>query len=173
VPVNPEVRASWTNAVDQVTPDTHGTYGRATRTGDKSFTGFRETIWRWRVAFQNDFAARMEWTTKPVTEANHPPVPRLRHANAISVQSGVRFVLDAGGSSDPDGDSLSYRWYQYPEAGTWKQPIALNGADNLYRRAFVAPKVTKPETAHFILEVTDKGTPTLTRYQRVVVTITP
>ena len=39
--------------------------------------------------------------------------------------------------------------------------------------SFKAPVVTKPETAHFILRVTDKGTPPLTRYKRVLVTILP
>jgi hypothetical protein len=171
VPVEPETRAIWTNAQDRVTPDVAGEHGRATRPGDKTSTGFRETLWRWRVAIQNDFAARMAWTT--LKNANHPPVPRLKHATAITLRSGERFTLDAGGSSDPDGDSLSYRWYHYPEPGSWPQPIALENADNLYRRAFVAPKVTKRETAHFILEVTDKGSPALTRYQRVLVTIDP
>jgi hypothetical protein len=173
VPVNSEVRPIWTNAIDRVTPDVAGVYGRAIKPGEKSFTGYRETIWRWRVAIQNDFAARMDWTTKPRAEANHPPVPKLRHANAVTVRAGSRFVLDASGSEDPDGDSLSYRWYHYPEAGSCKTPIKLENADNLHRRAFVAPAVMKPETAHFILEVTDKGAPALTRYQRVVVTITP
>jgi hypothetical protein len=173
VPVDPEVRASWTNAIDRVTPDVAATHGRATRPGEKTFTGYRETIWRWRVAIQNDFAARMDWTTKPRADANHPPVPRLRHANTLTVRSGARLVLDATGSEDPDGDSLSFRWYHYPEAGSFKTPIKIEGADNLHRRGFTAPQVTKPETAHFILEVTDKGTPALTRYQRVIVTITP
>jgi hypothetical protein len=173
VPVTPEVRASWTNAVDRVTPDVHGEHGRATKPGDKSSSGFRETIWRWRPAIQHDFAARMDWTIKSVADANHPPVPRLRHSDAITVQAGSRFVLDAGGSADPDGDSLSYRWYHYPEAGSWRTPIEMDGAENLYRRAFVAPRVTKRETAHFVLEVTDKGAPRLTRYQRVIATIAP
>lgn len=173
VPVEPEVRSIWTNAIDKVTPDVRPEHGRATRPGDKSFTGYRETIWRWRVAIQNDFAARMDWTVQAPDDANHPPVPRLRHGNAITVRAGERFTLDAGGSSDPDGDNLSYRWFHYPEAGSWEQPIEMPGADNLHRRAFVAPKVTRRETAHFILEVTDKGTPALTRYQRVIATIEP
>jgi hypothetical protein len=36
-----------------------------------------------------------------------------------------------------------------------------------------APVVTKTQTAHFIVKVTDKGTPPLTRYGRVIVTIEP
>ena len=173
VPVEAETRPLWTNAFDRVTPDVAGEHGRASRPGDKTSTGYRETLWRWRVAIQNDFAARMDWTVKPVRDANHPPLPRLTHANAIRVRAGERFTLDASASRDPDGDSLSYRWYPYAEAGSWKQSVEMVGADNLHRRAFVAPKVTKSETLHFILEVTDKGEPALTRYQRVIATIEP
>ena len=36
-----------------------------------------------------------------------------------------------------------------------------------------APQVDSPQTTHFILKVTDKGTPSLTRYKRVIVTIVP
>jgi hypothetical protein len=156
-----------------VTPDVTGVYGRANKPGEQSFTGYRETLWRWRAAIQNDFAARMDWTTQARAEANHAPVPNLRHANAVTVRSGERFVLDATGSTDPDGDSLGFRWYHYPEAGSWKTTIKLENADNLHRRGFTAPQVTKPETAHFILEVTDKGAPALTRYERVIVTLVP
>ena len=61
----PETRAIWTNAIDRVTPDVAGDYGRATHPGDKTSVGYKETLWRWRVAIQNDFAARMEWAVKP------------------------------------------------------------------------------------------------------------
>jgi hypothetical protein len=173
VPVDPEVRPIWTNATDRVTPDVPGETGRAVKAGDKTLQGFRETLWRWRVAIQNDFAARMDWTVEPPAGANHAPVPRLRHGEALTVRAGDRVLLDAGGSSDPDGDSLSYRWYHYPEPGGWKTAIPMDGAENLFRRGFVAPAVSRRETAHFILEVSDKGTPALTRYRRVIVTIDP
>jgi hypothetical protein len=47
-------------------------------------------------------------------------------------------------------------------------------ADNLYNvHTIRAPEVESPRTVHFILKVTDKGTPALSRYQRVIVTIVP
>ena len=140
---------------------------------DRSFTSNQVTLWRWRDDFQNDFAARMDWTTKSYAEANHPPVPKLNHPNHLTVKSGQGVTLDAFGSFDPDGDSISYLWFNYPEAGTYKELITTGGAENADRFNFTAPKVDKAVTAHFILKLTDKGTPTLTRYERVIVTILP
>lgn len=173
VPVEPETRPIWTNAVDEVTPPVPGEFGRATRAGEKTARGFRMTVWRWRDDFQNDFAARMDWTTKPCAGANHPPVPRLAHPDAFTVKSGEPFQLDATGSSDPDGDSLSFWWMPYPEAGSYRGPLTLNGAANSIRAHLVAPRVDKPETLHFILRLTDKGSPALTRYRRIIVTVLP
>jgi Protein of unknown function (DUF1593) len=173
VPVDPETRPIWTNAVDDYAPPVAGEYGRAMRAGEKSMKSFRTTIWRWRDDFQRDFAARMDWTILPRAAANHPPVPVLAHPEAVTVKSGERFVLDAHGSTDPDGDNLGFWWFQYPEAGTYRGKIPLQGAENIWRIGFVAPKVEKPETAHFILRLTDKGTPALTRYRRVIVTLVP
>jgi hypothetical protein len=173
VPVNPETRPVWTNAVDDYAPPVLGEHGRATRSGEKSLRSFRATIWRWRDDFQNDFAARMDWTIKPFAEANHPPVPELSHADTLAVHPGERFQLDAHASRDPDGDSLSYWWFHYPEAGSYRGKISVEGAPNTARVHVVAPKVDRTETAHFILRITDKGSPALSRYRRVIVTVVP
>jgi hypothetical protein len=169
--LEPETRSIWTNAVDEVL----GTDGHWHTTN-------HATIWRWRSAFQNDFAARMDWTIKPREEANHPPVPRLGHARELTSKQGLRIDLSAEGSSDPDGDALSYRWFYYPEAGT----LTVSGRDSgefVEIKGFDQPKAwfTVPTTRvmppgtgtmHIILAVTDHGTPWLTRYQRVIVTVT-
>jgi hypothetical protein len=82
--------------------------------------------------------------------------------------------LDAKGTTDPDGDALSYYWMHYREAGSFAGNISFRPyAANIYRVPFTTPKVDKPETVHFILKVTDKGTPRLTRYKRVIVQILP
>ncbi len=173
VPIEPETRPIWTNAIDDYTPPVMAEYGRANRPGEKSFRDSKATLWRWRDDFQNDFAARMEWTTKTYADANHPPVPVLGHPDTFTVRSGEGFGLDAHGTKDPDGDSLSYYWFPYPEAGTYKGTVRLDGAENAVGAWVIAPKVEKPETLHFILRVTDKGRPPLSRYKRIVVTVTP
>lgn len=160
----PETRPIWTNANDSI----------VSPLDKKTYIGNRETIWRWRQEFQNDFAARMLWTTKNYSECNHPPVPMLAHKDHFSVKSGEQFHLSADGTTDPDGDSMSYWWFQYPEAGTYKGVISFNPySPNLYHIPAIAPVVNSTQTIHFILKVTDKGTPALTRYKRVIVTVIP
>jgi hypothetical protein len=173
VPIVPETRPIWFNTIDSFTPFVYNAYGRAIRNDSVSFKDNKVTLWRWRDEIQHDFAARMDWTFMPYDKANHPPVPGLGHPDQVTVKSGDLFFLDGSGSKDPDGDNLSFLWFQYPEVGTFKKTIKINGAENLYRVSFTAPLVDKPETTHFILKVTDKGQPSLTRYKRVIVTIHP
>ncbi|MHA4741694.1 DUF1593 domain-containing protein [Dyadobacter sp. MSC1_007] len=159
-----ETRAIWTNANDSVT----------SLVDNQAYISNQATIWRWREAYQHDFAARMDWCTKSYGQANHPPVPKLAHPASFTIKSGEAFHLNADGSYDPDGDSMSYRWFLYKEAGTYAGKISFQPyATNLYDLPVTAPTVSKPETIHFILQVTDKGTPSLTRYQRVIVTVLP
>jgi 5S rRNA maturation endonuclease (ribonuclease M5) len=173
VPLKPDTREIWTNAIDSFSPYIYNEYGRAVRKDTASFTDNKVTLWRWRDDFQNDFAARMDWCTKSYQNANHPPVPALGHPEQITVKSGEGFGLDAGGTTDPDEDNLSYLWFHYPEAGSYKKSIKIDSAENARGVFVIAPNVEKTETAHFILRVTDKGNPPLSRYKRVIVNILP
>lgn len=173
VEIAPETREIWTNANDSYIPYVLNEFGRNVKKDTLTLFGYKETLMRWRDDFQNDFAARMDWCTKNFEDANHPPVPVLDHSDEISVKSGKGFTLSAFKSFDPDEDNLSFLWFNYPEAGSYKKQIKVNGAENVYKAYFTAPKVDKKETAHFILKVTDKGEPQLTRYKRVIVSIEP
>jgi len=58
-----------------------------------------------------------------VGEANHNPEIIVngrggKEPLAIDATVGAPFVLDAAGTRDPDGNSLKYSWFFYPEAGT-------------------------------------------------------
>ena len=161
--LEPETRPIWADAEDQVQGMNGGWYASN-----------QATIWRWRQAYQHDFAARMDWTVKPYKEANHPPVVKLAHPNELNVKGGEKVTLSGAGSSDPDGNELSYDWIYYAEVGTYsgpRLPVITNRKQQV--ASLVAPKVEKPETMHFILAITDNGTPTLTRYQRVILTVFP
>lgn len=171
--IEPETRPVWTNSVDQYTPPLAAEYGRAIRAGQKVFRDFKATLWRWRDDFQNDFAARMDWTVKAYAEANHPPCPLLDQPDSITVRSGQGIGLSARRTTDPDGDSMSYYWYQYPEAGSCKCSATLDGTENGDGVWLTAPEVGAAGTVHIILRVTDKGSPPLSRYKRTIVTVTP
>lgn len=172
VPYVPETRPIWTNASDDYAPPEKGEYNRAIHFGTKTFSGNKVSLWRWRDDFQNDFAARMAWTTKPFNEANHPPVVRLDVPEVLTVKSGQGFALSAKGTTDPDGDSLTYLWFQYPEVSTLKTVMKMS-AEDIQSVWVEGATVTRPETAEFVVRVTDKGTPPLTRYKRVTVKILP
>src|SRR5262249_23480516 len=72
-----------------------------------------------------------------------------------------------------DEQRLKLAWVSYPEPGTYRGPaLRIENADSA-RASFVAPKVDAPRTIHLVLMVTDNGSPPLTRYQRVIVTVKP
>jgi len=129
-------------------------------------------VYRWRPAYQADFQARLDWCVKPYSEANHPPVARVRGALRRTVKPGAEVTLDARASSDPDGHPLSFRWSLYREAGTYAGPLILEEPE-APRMRFRTPTVSSRETLHLVLTVQDRGEPPLSRYQRVVITVDP
>ena len=138
-------------------------------------TDARSTVSRWRKAFQNDFAARMDWCVKPFGEANHQPIGMVngnldQEVLRYAAKSGQLIRLDASSSLDPDGDRLTYRWWLYWEASTWRGELKL-GELNRATLEFKAPEVEYSRTLHLILEVTDAGRPPLTSFRRVVIEI--
>jgi len=150
----------WTNASDQV----KGIDGVV-------YCSPQATIWRWREAYQNDFAARMDWSiTDSYEQANHPPVAKLNHPNYISAASNEYVHLSAEGSIDPDGDDLFYSWMYYREAGNYDGELIIENADCM-KTGFTAPHVTNDCDIHIVLTVKDNGVPSLCRYQRVIVSV--
>ena len=144
------------------------------------------TIWRWREAFQNDFAARMAWTISDYAHASHNPIVDVNGTTGTSVIEtdvavGQQVVLDAGRSIDLDGHTLHFHWFHYVEAGSADGNLAavtLTGAETarLTVRADAACRAAwlplipckGAGTAHIILAVTGEGSPRLTSYRRVI-----
>ncbi|GHJ87943.1 hypothetical protein NliqN6_4345 [Naganishia liquefaciens] len=160
----------------------------------KKRDGTLATLWRWRPEFQNDFAARMQWTLdSPSTKPNHPPTVVVNGHETydplyITAHRAETITLDASKSFDIDGDMLRYEWFQYKEAETILpatfevKTLDFHGTENA-----CVLKVTLPESTvtsvgfitvnehsqnyHIILRVTDDGVPALSRYKRVIVTV--
>jgi hypothetical protein len=134
------------------------------------------TLKRWAADLQNDFRARLDWCVKPHNEANHPPVIIVNDQAGkdmlhLSGGPGTTFVLDATGSSDPDGDELNLEWFIYPEAGTYSGDVKIRGAGTV-KASLSVPDDAAGTTIHVILAVRDAGTPPLARYRRVVIKAT-
>lgn len=121
----------------------------------------------------NDFIARMDWAAngsgnrnpKVMLNGDSGFAPVLVHGKA-----GLPVLLSAEGSSDPDGDVISYEWYHDEGAGdytgdiTWK----LIGEDI----AEVAlPESAHGEKIHVVLRVSDDGSPSLASYRRAIISV--
>ncbi|WP_370479228.1 DUF1593 domain-containing protein [Tamlana flava] len=134
-------------------------------------TNYFKPMWRWLDDVQNDFAARADWCVMDYASANHHPIVRLENKSLnIKAKAGSKIKLDASLSIDPDGDALSFKWWHYNEADTYtgKDIQSSNSA----KAKIIVPKDAKPgETIHLICEVSDSGTPRLTRYQRIILDV--
>lgn len=133
---------------------------------------------RWRTDFQADFAARAQWgATADYKNANHYPMVHIvGFANANYIEQAVApsdaIIFDAGYSFDPDGDSLQFEWFIYPEAGTYSKAhnIELAGNKTPVVRLSV-PEESEGKQIHLILKVRDDSTLPLTSYKRIVLSV--
>jgi hypothetical protein len=128
-----EPHAFWTQGGDSF-PGRDNSKDTVVGADGKTYTSDQATIWRWRTAFQHDFAARMDWTIKPVKDANHNPDVVVNGAAGkaplqVDAVVGTPLTLDAAGTKDPDGNGLKYSWFFYSEAGTGipGQPVFAGG----------------------------------------------
>jgi len=183
-----ETHAIWTQGGDLFSRVTSQDTVRGS--DGRQWTSDQATIWRWRAAFQNDFAARMSWTAADYHHANHNPLLEVNGQPGtapvvMDAEVGEPVVLDASRSHDPDGQRLRFVWFQYAEAGgTGTNLAAVDIAGANTATAVVTPTaVCRPQwlplaghcsgtgTAHIILAVTDDGSPQLTSYRRVILNV--
>ncbi|KAJ6071017.1 hypothetical protein N7467_012336 [Penicillium canescens] len=171
--------------------------------GTKAFSS-QATVWRWRDAYQDDFAARMQWTLSAErSKANHAPVAVVNGSTAgpehlyLEVEAGSEITLDARGSYDPDGNDLSFRWFQYKEPTRTQSDIhwhfvpdvdvkLVDGIEpsGAVVRIQIPPAVScavniltgealqKGQMLHLILEIKDSGIPSMRAYKRIVLQVT-
>ncbi|MEM8487122.1 MAG: nucleoside hydrolase-like domain-containing protein [Bacteroidota bacterium] len=122
-------------------------------------------------AAQHDFASRLKWSVTSVFEdANHEPVVNLTGPHTITAKPGDTITLQAS-VSDPDGDTVATRWWQYIEADSYTGEVSIESTDALTATVQIPTDAVPGCNIHLILEATDDGMPALTRYQRVVVTV--
>jgi len=121
-------------------------------------------------AAQLDFAARLKWSVTPrYADANHPPVVTVAGPLDVLASPGETIKL-TGKVSDPDGNAVAVKWWQF-RAGTYPGQVAILNPGALQTKVTIPKDAVAGQTIHIILEATDNGTPALTRYRRVIITI--
>lgn len=122
-------------------------------------------------AAQNDFAARMTWSVTPTyARANHEPRVKILGSAHIVARPGETVRLEAA-ASDPDGNTVSVRWWRWKDVDAYPGEVSLSDPTALATHLQVPTDATPGQTMQLVLEATDNGTPALTRYQRVTVSV--
>ncbi|GHA47617.1 hypothetical protein GCM10007103_30720 [Salinimicrobium marinum] len=121
-------------------------------------------------AIFNNFAARMDWAKEG--DGNRNPIVAIDGDQSIDILTkkplqGTTVVLDASASSDPDGDTLNYKWWIQPEAGTYSGTVNIQNSDS-NKATLEIPANSAGKNFHVVCEVTDNGTPELTSYRRII-----
>ncbi|WP_231744251.1 nucleoside hydrolase-like domain-containing protein [Stieleria neptunia] len=135
-----------------------------------------KAIKRWSKGYDNDFAARMDWSiTSKYEDANHHPIAVLngdtsRRVMNVSAAPGSTVSLSAKGSSDPDKNALTYAWSFYQDPSSYDGDLKLNGYDSESVKISV-PADAAGKNMHIILEVHDDGEPNLYAYRRMIVNV--
>lgn len=141
-------------------------------------TSDKNGIKRWSKGYNNDFAARMDWSiTKNYKDANHHPKAILngdetRQVLSINATAGSSIKLSAEGSSDPDGDSLNFSWSFYKEPSSYKENVEITNATSSITTIKI-PKDAANKNIHIILEINDGGNPSLYAYRRMIINVKP
>lgn len=133
----------------------------------KMDTAFAQT--RWIPAIQNDFAARADWCVNDYKSANHAPQVSILGKKELFVKAGQKLTINAK-ANDPDGDKVTFKFWQYKEVGSAKEKLnfKISGSKCIVK---IPTSLNSGDTIHIIVEGTDDGTPALSRYQRLILTV--
>jgi hypothetical protein len=76
----------------------------------------------------NNFAARMDSAIEG--KGNRNPVVVIDGDDSLDIltlspKQGAAVKLDASKTTDPDGDTLSYKWWVQPEAGSYTGTVEI------------------------------------------------
>jgi hypothetical protein len=130
---------------------------------------------RWFNSIMDGFAARLQWTVKSPGTCNHEPVIRI--SNNITNDGSLNFTAAKGDAVtlnaeiyDRDGDGVWLSWWEYQEADSYNGVAGVVSTSKT--NTFTIPQdANSGDTIHIIAEAKDSGSPSLTSWQRVVITV--
>lgn len=127
---------------------------------------------RWFQDIQADFTARAQWTV--TKDGNLAPQSAVVNGLNLTAAPGETLTLN-GAAIDPNGDGLSYCWWQYFEADTYDGEadggLEMTGADTDDLTITIPADAEAGETIHLIFEVKDDNATPMKVYKRVIITI--
>lgn len=144
----------WTNTKDRVI----GNDG-------KEHISPQATLWRWRKDFQEDFAARMLWTsTKDSQISSH--IPKIENSwNNSSAHSGEEVELNV---TIDEPERYNFVWTAYQEIGGVDFQLSGNGPNAIVK---VPENISNQTQLHVIVRVSEKKENAAVKYARFVITV--
>ena len=143
-----------------------------------AWTSWQEPVYSTSVAYKKrfypdeiaDFMARMQWADEG--KGNRNPQVIVNNSKGlqplvIHAKAGSTIRLNASKSKDPDGDALSFHWWQQPEIG--KTKVDINPSDSP-KVSIQVPHATG-DIVHLVCEVHDNGPFHLVSYRRIIIYI--
>lgn len=119
---------------------------------------------------QRDFAARLNWSVTPkFANANHGPIVTIEGPLHVLAAAGEKIRLN-GAVSDPDGNTVAINWWQF-QVGSYPNKVTISKENSTQAEVLIPKDAVGGQTIHLILEGVDNGTPSLTSYQRVIITV--
>lgn len=175
-PEKPDL-GGWGGRYTEVNPllDGFNMYGSVSEgvslTDGTQYESMQATVWRWRDAMQDDFAARMQWTlNRSISEVSHPPMVKINGTagpSSLEYQLGNNesLILDAGNTCDADhpedSSQLEFEWFEYPLLAGFNSQSALS----------IRP-LAPPSGTDGILAVNEAGFSNVTLGTKVEVSLT-
>ncbi|MBP5712525.1 MAG: hypothetical protein J6W77_05960, partial [Prevotella sp.] len=119
----------------------------------------------------NDFMARKQWAAEG--RGNRNPQVIVNGQKGLSpivihAKAGKVVKLNASRSTDPDGDALSFKWWQQTEISNVR--LDIDGAET-NKVSIRIPDDAQGKVFHIICEVHDNGPFHLVAYRRVIIMV--
>ena len=81
-------------------------------------------------------------------------------------------VLSSEGTTDPDGNSISYKWSFYDDPSSYDGSVSITN-ETSSKATIEIPENSGGKNIHIILEIYDNGSPNLYAYRRMIINVDP
>lgn len=127
---------------------------------------------RWIPDIQGIYSLYADWSVSPNYEdTNHLPKCGVMNGLDLTASAGEEITLN-GVAYDPDGDTLTYRWWRYADADIHADVGTMEVSDTEDAVYTIPEDAKSGDTIHLIFEVEDSEAELPARaYQRVVITV--